>query len=210
MVEILLGKFITLEGIDGSGKTTQGKILKEKLNNIGKEVLFTREPGGVKGAEEIRELLVQGDKDRWSNITEILLFFASRRHHLEKTLLPAINEGKIVICDRFTDSTIIYQGRDNLHLKELIIKLNNSVIGIIPDLTLIIDVDPNKALNRGLKRRSKELRFETFGLEFQTKARNGYISLSKTDKRYQLIDGNNTEEKVHQLIWQKVCNFLDF
>ena len=204
------GNFITLEGIDGSGKTTQGKILKEKLNKIGKEVLFTREPGGVKGAEEIRELLVQGDKDRWSNITEILLFFASRRHHLEKTLLPAINEGKIVICDRFTDSTIIYQGRDNLHLKELIIKLNNSVIGIIPDLTLIIDVDPNKALNRGLKRRSKELRFETFGLEFQTKARNGYISLSKTDKRYQLIDGNNTEEKVHQLIWQKVCNFLNF
>ena len=85
------GKFITLEGIDGSGKTTQGIFLKNKLEELGQDVLFTREPGGVKGAEEIRNLLVQGEKDRWSNITEILLFFASRRHHLEKVLLPAIN-----------------------------------------------------------------------------------------------------------------------
>ena len=108
------GKFITLEGIDGSGKTTQGFFLKNKLEEFGKDVLFTREPGGVKGAEEIRKLLVQGEKDRWSNITEILLFFASRRHHLEKVLLPAINKGKVVICDRFTDSTIIYQGRENI------------------------------------------------------------------------------------------------
>ena len=112
------GKFITLEGIDGSGKTTQGIFLKNKLEELGQDVLFTREPGGAKGAEEIRNLLVQGEKDRWSNITEILLFFASRRHHLEKVLLPAINNGKVVICDRFTDSTIIYQGRENIHLKK--------------------------------------------------------------------------------------------
>ena len=204
------GKFITLEGIDGSGKTTQGLILENRLKKIGKEVIFTREPGGVPGAEEIRELLVKGEKDRWSNITEILLFFAARRHHFEKVLLPAVNKGKIVICDRFTDSTIIYQGRDNLQLTNLIKQLNISVIGIIPDLTLIIDVEPNKALNRGLKRKSKEIRFEAFGLEFQTNARNGYISLSKTDKRYKLVDGNNSEEKVHQLIWKKVCSFLDF
>ena len=206
----MFGKFITLEGIDGSGKTTQGLILENRLKKIGKEVIFTREPGGVPGAEEIRDLLVQGEKDRWSNITEILLFFAARRHHFEKVLLPAINEGKIVICDRFTDSTIIYQGRDNIQLTNLIRQLNKSVIGIIPDLTLIIDVDPNKALNRGLKRRSKEVRFETFGLKFQTNARNGYIALSKKDKRYHLVDGNNSEEKVHQLIWKKICNFLKF
>ena len=202
------GKFITLEGIDGSGKTTQGILLKNKLEEIGKDVLFTREPGGVKGAEEIRNLLVQGEKDRWSNITEILLFFASRRHHLEKVLLPAINKGKVVICDRFTDSTIIYQGRENIHLKKMIIELNKSVIGIVPDLTLIIDIDPTKSLNRGLSRKSDEMRFERFGLEFQTTARNGYISLAKTEKRYQLIDGNNSKDKVHQMIWNKVSKFL--
>ncbi len=202
------GKFITLEGIDGSGKTTQGILLKNKLEEIGKDVLFTREPGGVKGAEEIRNLLVQGEKDRWSNITEILLFFASRRHHLEKVLLPAINKGKVVICDRFTDSTIIYQGRENIHLKKIIIELNKSVIGIVPDLTLIIDIDPTKSLSRGLSRKSNEMRFETFGLEFQTNARNGYISLAKTEKRYQLIDGNNSKDKVHQMIWNKVSEFL--
>tara|TARA_B000000557_G_C20581542_1_gene361559 strand:+ start:37 stop:663 length:627 start_codon:yes stop_codon:yes gene_type:complete len=204
----LSGKFITLEGIDGSGKTTQGILLKNKLEEIGKDVLFTREPGGVKGAEEIRNLLVQGEKDRWSNITEILLFFASRRHHLEKVLLPAINKGKVVICDRFTDSTIIYQGRENIHLKKIIIELNKSVIGIVPDLTLIIDIDPTKSLSRGLSRKSNEMRFETFGLEFQTNARNGYISLAKTEKRYQLIDGNNSKDKVHQMIWNKVSKFL--
>ena len=202
------GKFITLEGIDGSGKTTQGFFLKNKLEEFGKDVLFTREPGGVKGAEEIRNLLVQGEKDRWSNITEILLFFASRRHHLEKVLLPAINKGKVVICDRFTDSTIIYQGRENIHLKKMIIELNKSVIGIVPDLTLIIDIDPTKSLSRGLSRKSNEMRFETFGLEFQTNARNGYISLAKTEKRYQLIDGNNSKDKVHQMIWNKVSEFL--
>jgi dTMP kinase len=204
----LSGKFITLEGIDGSGKTTQGILLKNKLEEIGKDVLFTREPGGVKGAEEIRNLLVQGEKDRWSNITEILLFFASRRHHLEKVLLPAINKGKVVICDRFTDSTIIYQGRENIHLNKIIIELNKSVIGIVPDLTLIIDIDPTKSLSRGLSRKSNEMRFETFGLEFQTNARNGYISLAKTEKRYQLIDGNNSKDKVHQMIWNKVSEFL--
>ena len=203
------GKFITLEGIDGSGKTTQGIILKNKLEEFGKDVLFTREPGGVSGAEEIRNLLVKGEKDRWSNITEILLFFASRRHHLEKVLLPAINKGKIVICDRFTDSTIVYQGRENIHLKKLIIELNKSVIEIIPDLTLIIDIDPTKSLNRGLSRKSEEMRFEKFGLEFQTTARNGYISLAKTEKRYKLIDGNNSKDKVHQMIWNKVSKFLN-
>ena len=204
----LSGKFITLEGIDGSGKTTQGIFLKNKLEELGQDVLFTREPGGAKGAEEIRNLLVQGEKDRWSNITEILLFFASRRHHLEKVLLPAINKGKVVICDRFTDSTIIYQGRENIHLKKMIIELNKSVIGIVPDLTLIIDIDPTKSLNRGLSRKSDEMRFEKFGLEFQTTARNGYISLAKTEKRCHLIDGNNSKDKVHQMIWNKVSKFL--
>ena len=90
----------------------------------------------------------------------------------------------------------------------MIIELNKSVIGIVPDLTLIIDIDPTKSLNRGLSRKSDEMRFERFGLEFQTTARNGYISLAKTEKRYQLIDGNNSKDKVHQMIWNKVSKFL--
>ena len=91
----------------------------------------------------------------------------------------------------------------------MIIELNKSVIEIIPDLTLIIDIDPTKSLNRGLSRKSEEMRFETFGLEFQTTARNGYISLAKTEKRYKLIDGNNSKDKVHQMIWNKVSKFLN-
>ena len=204
------GYFISFEGIDGSGKSTQIQKLAEFLEARDFDIVITREPGGSKGGEEIRNLLLQGNVDRWSAETEILLFTAARRDHLERIILPALEEGKIVICDRFTDSTIIYQGRDNLQLTKLIKQLHLSIIGIIPDLTLIIDVDPKKALNRGLKRRSKEMRFEAFGLEFQTNARNSYIELSKTDKRYHLVDGNNSEEKVHQLIWQKVYNFFGF
>ena len=205
----MIGKFITLEGIDGSGKTTQGLLLEKKLLSVGKKVFLTREPGGVSGAEEIRKLLIKKKKDRWSNITEVLLFFASRRHHLEKVLLPAINSGKIVICDRFTDSTIIYQGREDKELVELINQLNDSVIGIIPDLTFIIDINPEISLKRCMKRNSNEIRFEKLGLNFQKKAQKGYISLSQKEKRYQLIDGNNKEEIVHNLIWEKVCKFLN-
>ena len=204
------GYFISFEGIDGSGKSTQIQKLAEFLEARDFDIVITREPGGSIGGEEIRNLLLQGNVDRWSAETEILLFTAARRDHLERIILPALEEGKIVICDRFTDSTIIYQGRDNLQLTKLIKQLHLSIIGIIPDLTLIIDVDPKKALNRGLKRRSKEMRFEAFGLEFQTNARNSYIELSKTDKRYHLVDGNNSEEKVHQLIWRKMCSFLKF
>ena len=109
------GKFITLEGIDGSGKTTQG-ILKNKLEELGQDVLFTREPGGAKGAEEIRNLLVQGEKDRWSNIGEILLFLPQEGIIWKKVLLPAINKGKVVICDRFTDSTIIIKLEEKIFI----------------------------------------------------------------------------------------------
>ena len=171
------GYFITLEGIDGSGKTTQAILLEKKLKELGKNVILTREPGGVKGAEEIRKLLVQGDKDRWSSITETLLFFAARRHHLEKCILPAIKSGAIVICDRFTDSTMVYQGGKNSSLINLINELSDLVVGIEPDLTLIIDIDPQKSLNRGLKRVSKENRFEMFGLKFQINAKLKYKTL---------------------------------
>ena len=204
------GYFITLEGIDGSGKTTQANMLKKKLISLGRKVILTREPGGVRGAEEIRDLLVQGSTDRWSSVTETLLFFAARRHHLEERILPALESGTIVICDRFSDSTTVYQGGEDQKIQKLIGNLGKLVIGLEPHLTLIIDVDPVKSLNRGLKRKSIESRFEMFGLEFQEKAKLKYQSLAKSLARCHLIDGNDTEEKTHQLVWEIVANSLNF
>ena len=204
------GYFITLEGIDGSGKTTQANMLKKKLISLGRKVILTREPGGVRGAEEIRDLLVQGSTDRWSSITETLLFFAARRHHLEQRILPALESGTIVICDRFSDSTTVYQGGEDQKIQKLIGNLGKLVIGLEPHLTLIIDVDPVKSLNRGLKRKSIESRFEMFGLEFQEKAKLKYQSLAKSLARCHLIDGNDTVEKTHQLVWEIVANSLNF
>ena len=203
------GYFITLEGIDGSGKTTQADMLEKKLKSLGKKVILTREPGGVGGAEEIRALLVQGSTDRWSSVTETLLFFAARRHHLEQRILPALESGTIVICDRFSDSTMVYQGGENPKIQELIGNLGKLAIGLEPNLTLIIDVDPVKSLNRGLERKSIESRFEMFGLEFQKKAKLKYQSLAKSLARCHLIDGNDTVEKTHQLVWEIVANSLD-
>ena len=203
------GYFITFEGIDGSGKTTQAEMLEKKLKSLGKKVILTREPGGVGGAEEIRDLLVQGSTDRWSSITETLLFFAARRHHLEQRILPALKSGTIVVCDRFSDSTMVYQGGEDPKTQELIGNLGKLAIGLEPNITLIIDVDPVKSLNRGLKRKSIESRFEMFGLEFQKKAKLKYQSLAKSLPRCYLIDGNNTVDKTHQLIWKIVANFLD-
>ena len=202
------GYFITLEGIDGSGKTTQAILLEKKLKNLGKKVLLTREPGGVKGAEKIRDLLVQGDTDRWSQVTETLLFFAARRHHLEKCILPSLNSGKLVICDRFTDSTLVYQGRKNVSLINLIKKLSELAIGIEPDLTLIINADPQKSLNRGLKRTSNETRFEMLGLKFQEEAKLRYEALAKNIHRCHIVDGNGGIEETHQLLWKIVSNNL--
>ena len=140
------GFFITFEGIDGSGKSTQIKTLAKSLKNIGFEIIISREPGGSVGGEEIRNLLLQGKVDRWSAETEILLFTAARRDHLERIILPALKDGKIVICDRFTDSTRMYQGMRGPKLRELVDKLTEEVIGCDPDLTIVIDIDQRLAL----------------------------------------------------------------
>ena len=203
------GYFITFEGIDGSGKTTQAGMLEKKLKSLGRKVILTREPGGVGGAEEIRDLLVQGSTDRWSSITETLLFFAARRHHLEQRILPALESESIVVCDRFSDSTMVYQGGEDPKTQELIGNLSKLAIGLEPNITLIIDVDPVKSLNRGLERKSIESRFEMFGLEFQKKAKLKYQSLAKSVARCHLIDGNNTVEKTHQLVWKIVSKSLN-
>ena len=191
------GRFITFEGIDGSGKSTQTRLLAAFLRAKGIDVVLTREPGGAPGAEEIRRLLVEGDPDRWSAETEILLFTAARRDHLERTIRPALERGATVISDRFADSTRVYQGTTRGDLRSLVDQLHDMMIGIEPDLTFIIDMDPDEALSRGLARQSGEDRFEDMGAGFQKKLRTGFIDLA-TDApdRCHLVNGHRDPDSI--------------
>jgi len=189
--------FLTFEGIDGSGKSSQAKLLAETLRERGYCVVLTREPGGSPGAEEIRKLLVEGDPNRWSPETEILLFYAARRDHVERTILPALERGDIVISDRFADSTRVYQGAVRSDLRETVDAIHDRMIGFEPDRTFIIDMDPDAALARGLARKSGEDRFEDFGLDFQHRLRDGFKALAKSaSERCLLIDGNRPIDEV--------------
>lgn len=193
----MAGIFLTFEGIDGSGKSTQARLLADALKSTGRAVTFTREPGGSPGAEEIRRLLVEGDPGRWSPETEILLFTAARRDHVERTILPALERGDIVICDRFADSTRIYQGTARADLRETVDALHRRMIRIEPDHTFIIDMDSDAALNRGLARKSGEDRFEDLGAEFARRTRDGFLQLAKNfPDRCILIDGHRNIETV--------------
>jgi dTMP kinase len=184
------GVFISFEGIDGSGKSTQTKLLKQALEDAGHDVILTREPGGSPGAEEIRALVLQGDPDRWSAHTEILLFTAARRDHLERTIQPALDAGKVVICDRFADSTRMYQGLSRGDLRSTVDQLHDLMIGIEPDLTLLIDMDPAEGLSRALSRNTVEERFEDFGESLQAAMRKGFLSLAQEfSDRFVVIDG---------------------
>lgn len=186
------GVFITFEGIDGSGKSTQARLLADTLG-----AGLTREPGGSPGAEVIRRLLVEGDAGRWSPETEILLFTAARRDHVEKTILPALAGGGIIISDRFADSTRVYQGAARAALRGKVDLLHSAMIGLEPDLTVVIDMDPVEALRRGLARDHAEDRFESLGLAFQEALRAGFIALAEEfPERVRLIDGNRPKEAV--------------
>ncbi len=184
------GLFLTFEGIDGSGKSTQCKRLAETLRLAGYDVVLTREPGGSEGAEEIRRMVLEGDPDKWSAETEILLFTAARRDHLERTILPALAAGKVVICDRFADSTRMYQGLSRGDLRTTVDQLHTLMIGREPDLTLLIDMDPATGLSRAKGRQGTEERFEDFGLGLQEKMRAGFLSLAEEfSTRFRVVDG---------------------
>lgn len=204
------GSFITFEGIDGSGKSTQTKMLAQHLQSLGHDVVLTREPGGSAGAEEIRALVLQGDPDRWSAETEILLFTAARRDHMERTILPAIEAGKIVICDRFADSTRMYQGLSRGDLRDTVDQLHTLMIGREPDLTVLVDMDPETGLSRALGRQGIEERFETFGSELQAQMRAGFLSLAQEfNDRFVVIDGGRSINDVAADIQIKVQQHLE-
>ena len=197
--------FITFEGIDGSGKSTQIQKLAKFLENLGFDIIMTREPGGSVGGEEIRNLLLQGKVDRWSAETEILLFTAARRDHLERIILPALRDGKIVICDRFTDSTRMYQGMRGPKLRELVDRLTDEVIDCDPDLTIIIDIDPEISLKRAKSRKTVEERFEDFGVELQKNMRKGFIDLSKEfSSRIEVVNGHQSVDDLANDIFSLV------
>lgn len=184
------GLFISFEGIDGSGKSTQIKRLADHLRTNGHDVVLTREPGGSDGAEEIRALVLQGDPDRWSAETEILLFTAARRDHLERLIRPALDAGKIVLCDRFADSTRMYQGLSRGDLRSAVDSLHELMIGVEPDLTVLVDMDPAEGLKRAKGRNGTEERFEDFGASLQETMRAGFLTLAKEySARFRVING---------------------
>ena len=191
------GTFITFEGIDGSGKSTQARMLADALRALGQDVVLTREPGGSPGAEEIRALVLEGDPERWSAETEILLFTAARRDHLERTIEPALAAGKTVICDRFADSTRMYQGLSRGDLRAIVDQLHKLMIGREPDLTILIDMDPDTGLQRALSRKGHEERFEDFGPDLQRRMRAGFLALAdEFSGRFRVIDGARPIESI--------------
>ena len=201
--------FISFEGIDGSGKSTQLDLLAERLRAEGHEVLLTREPGGSPGAEEIRALVLQGDPDRWSAETELLLFTAARRDHLERTILPALAAGKIVLCDRFADSTRLYQGLSRGDLRQAVDILHTLMIGTEPHLTVLIDINPALGLRRAKSRHGTEERFEDFGESLQARMRQGFLTLAEEQPhRIHVIDGDRSIDDVAQDIFNLVQSFL--
>jgi len=201
----MAGLFLSFEGIDGSGKSTQARLLAERLRGHGRTVTLTREPGGSPGAEEIRRLVLEGATDRWSAETEILLFTAARRDHMEKTIRPALERGEIVITDRFADSTRVFQGLTRGDLTATVDRLHELMIGVEPDLTLLFDLDPAKGLARATARAGTELRFEDMGLAFQTKARAGFLALAASHPRIRIIDADADQDMVASRVWDVVA-----
>lgn len=203
------GCFLSFEGIDGSGKSTQARRLAAALQAAGRAALLTREPGGSPGAEEIRRLVLEGEPDRWSAETELLLFTAARRDHLEKTIRPALARGEVVITDRFADSSRIYQGMTRGDLAGTVDALHALMIGVEPDLTLLIDIDPEVGLSRAMARKGTEQRFEDMGLDMQRRMRAGFLALAAAQPaRFRVIDGARPEAEVAAAVQDAVFRHL--
>ena len=201
------GRFITFEGGDGSGKSTQLKALAAALKKRKIDPVSTREPGGSPGADEIRKLVLTGEPERWDVMTETLLMFAARNDHVARTIKPALAKKKWVISDRFTDSTYAYQGAGGGLARESIRRLESLVLhDFKPDLTLILDIAPAAGLARTKGRGHDETRFEKFNLAFHKRLRETYLAIARRDPmRCVVIDASADEKAVSEAVWRAVA-----
>ncbi len=197
-------KFISFEGCDGSGKTTQVKKLVEYLHSLKQETIITREPGGCKEAEDIRHMLVTGDPEKWHSKTELLLMNASRHEHVKRTIVPALTDKKWVLCDRFYDSSLVYQGiAGSLDFTEAEYICKFASDNLEPDITILIDISAEVGLQRSNRATNKENRFEKKGIDYHNKVRNGYLQLAKTySHRFITINGEQSQEDVFKDLLQ--------
>ncbi len=204
------GVFISFEGGDGAGKSTQIRKLAEKLRQAGHAVALTREPGGSPGAETIRKLLVEGDADRWSPLCEALLMYTARADHLQRTILPALARGEIVITDRFADSTMAYQGLAGALGEEAVRKLHDVVVGTNdPDLTIILDLSPEDGLKRADGRAGAETRFESKGADFQARVREAFLKIAENyPQRCAVVDARGSEDDVAARVEKAIKDHL--
>jgi dTMP kinase len=204
------GRFITFEGGEGAGKSTQVRILAERLRGAGLEVVATREPGGSPGAETIRALLVNGDPDRWSAVSETLLMYAARRDHIERTIRPALERGAWVISDRFADSTRAYQGAGGGVAAGFVAALETFVLeDTRPDLTLILDLPVELGLERAGLRGGGEARFEAKGAAFHQRLRDGFLAIARAEpNRCVVLDAGRPAEAVSDAVWSAVAAHL--
>lgn len=203
-------RFITFEGGEGAGKSTQVKRLAERLRAATIDPVLTREPGGCPGAEDIRALLVQGEPGRWSPLTEALLNYAARREHLDRTILPALKAGRWVISDRFADSTVAYQGYGHGLGAETIAKIHALVVGdFAPDLTLILDIPVKAGLERAIARAGNETRYERMDGGFHERMRQGFLDIARREpKRCAVIDAGRDVDTVAADVWAAVQSRL--
>lgn len=204
------GRFITFEGGEGAGKSTQVKRLAARLANEGREVVTTREPGGSPGAESIRDLVLRGAADRWSPVTETLLMYAARRDHIERVIQPALARGAWVVCDRFADSTRAYQGAAGGTDPELISALELHILGDIrPDLTLVFDLPAEVGLARAHARAGSEMRFESKGMAFHERLREGFRAIAAAEPgRCVLVDATASMDQVEVAVWTTIADRL--
>jgi len=209
--KVTSGRFITLEGGEGTGKSTQVRRLAAALDAKGIKTLTTREPGGSPGAEQIRKLMVEGDPGRWDAITETLLAYAARADHVARTIGPALMAGTWVICDRFSDSTFAYQGAGRGLDRETIRRIDSAVLDdFSPDLTLILDMDVKRGLERALARGDTENRFEKFGADFHERLRQAFLDMARRHPdRCRVIDAGGTEDQVAEAILSAVSRRFD-